>query len=94
MYVCVYKYQYKYIIRNTITIDIHHVNRTMVLTHLKAGAQKNIVLGPAGWSHKGRNFRGTIRSPIETADRYKNDILFLLFVRFYVLLTKILNEVK
>ena len=50
-------------------------NIEIQLTHLNAGAQKNIVLGPAGCSHKGRNRCGISRSPIATADRYMKDML-------------------
>lgn len=37
--------------------------------HLNEGAQKNIVLGPAGCSHSGRSFPGTNLSAVETRAR-------------------------
>lgn len=37
--------------------------------HLNDGAQKKIVLGPAGCSHSGRSFPGTTLSPAATRAR-------------------------
>lgn len=39
--------------------------------HLKTGAQKNTVFGPAGCSHKGLNLPGTYLSTVETRVLYR-----------------------
>lgn len=39
--------------------------------HLKTGAQKNTVFGPAGCSHKGLNLPGTYLSTVETSVLYR-----------------------
>lgn len=50
-------------------------NPAITKPHLKAGAQKNIVLGPAGCSHIGRMEPGTNLSAIVIIDLYTLDIL-------------------
>lgn len=42
--------------------------------HLKQGAQKNTVLGPAGWFHIGWNFCGTNLSATRITFRYITDM--------------------
>ena len=48
--------------------------------HLKAGAQKNMVLGPAGCSQRGLSRVGTNFSPIPTRDLYTIDMLMTCLV--------------
>lgn len=49
----------------------------MTRPHFKAGAQKNTVLGPAGWFHRGRKVSGTNLSATETIPLYNRDIVLL-----------------